>query len=42
MEYPNVCNPCSLRPAGSLLDATHSHLSYAKIGDFHRKKKIAA
>jgi hypothetical protein len=29
------------RPAGSLLDATHRHLSYGKIGDFQRKKKIA-
>jgi hypothetical protein len=42
-EYPwNTLMSAAPRPAGSLLDATHRHLSYAKIGDFQRKKKIAA
>jgi hypothetical protein len=41
-EYPWNTLMIAPRPAGSLLDATHRHLSYAKIGDFQRKKKIGA
>ncbi len=40
MEYPNVCgSPARL---ALLLDATHRHLCYAKIGHFRRKKEFAA